>query len=105
MEAVLSSAVLLIALIYFSPVLQNFCLHRSSARIHSGGRNSYRYSMVRRLLHNSVPIADAETDACNEAVGFYFWGDWTYSFLPADAPTIAPLHINFKEAFAIFSCC
>ena len=38
----------------------------------------------------------------NEAVGFYFRGDGEYSFLPTDAPTIAPLHINFKEAFAIF---
>ena len=56
----------------------------------------------KRLLHNNVPIAHVETDACNEAVGFYFRGDWAYSFLPADDPGIAPLHINFKEAFAIF---
>ena len=56
----------------------------------------------KRLLHDKVPIADVETDASNEAVGFYFRGDWAYSFLPADAPDIAPLHINFKEAFAIF---
>ena len=56
----------------------------------------------KRLLHNKVPIADVETDASNEAVGFYFPGNWAYSFLPADAPDIAPLHINFKEAFAIF---
>ena len=56
----------------------------------------------KRLVHSKVPIADVETDASNEAVGFYFRGDWAYSFLPADAPDIAPLHINFKEAFAIF---
>ena len=56
----------------------------------------------KRLLHDKVPIADVETDASNEAVGFYFRGDWAYSFLPADAPDIAPLHINFMEAFAIF---
>ena len=56
----------------------------------------------KRILHSKVPIADVETDASSEAVGFYFRGDWAYSFLPADAPDIAPLHINFKEAFAIF---
>ena len=54
------------------------------------------------LLHSQVPIADVETDASQEPVGFFFRGDWAYSFLPADAPLVAPLHINFKEAFAIY---
>ena len=35
-------------------------------------------------------------------MGSYFWGDWAYSFLPDDAPSVAPLHINVKEAFAIY---
>ena len=56
----------------------------------------------KRLLHSKVPIADVETDASQEAVGSYFRGDWAYSFLPADAPLVAPFHINVKEAFAIY---
>ena len=56
----------------------------------------------KRLLHSKVPIADVETDASQDAVGSYFRGDWEYSFLPADAPLVAPLHINIKEAFAIY---
>ena len=56
----------------------------------------------RRLLHSKVPIADVETDASKDAVGSFFRGDWAYSFLPTDAPSLAPLHINFKEAFAIY---
>ena len=56
----------------------------------------------KRLLHSKVPIADVETDASQDAVGAFYWGDWAYSFLPADAPLVAPLHINVKEAFAIY---
>ena len=53
-------------------------------------------------MHSKVPIADVETDASKDAVGSFFRGDWAYSFLPTDAPSLAPLHINFKEAFAIY---
>ena len=55
----------------------------------------------KRLLLNKLPIVNTKTDACQLAVGAYFRGDWVYSFLPADAPPLAPLHINYKEAFAI----
>ena len=40
--------------------------------------------------------------ACSKGIGAFFRGDWVYSWLPADAPAVAPLHINFKEAFAIY---
>ena len=56
----------------------------------------------KRLLHSKVPMADVETDAPQDAVGAFFRGDWAYSFLPADAPLVAPLHVNVKEAFAIY---
>ena len=49
-----------------------------------------------------MPITDAQTDACSTAIGAYFQGDWVYSYLPADAPQVAPMHINYKEAFAIY---
>ena len=55
----------------------------------------------KHLLLNKLPIVDTKTDACQLAVGAYFRGDWVYSFLLADAPPLAPLHINYKEAFAI----
>ena len=45
----------------------------------------------KRLLLNKLPIVDTKTDACQLAVGTYFRGDWVYSFLPADAPPLAPL--------------
>ena len=53
-------------------------------------------------FHAKLPIADAQTDACSQAVGGHFQGDWFYSWLPADAPALAPRHINFKEAFALY---
>ena len=56
----------------------------------------------KRLLHSKVPIADVQTDACSKGIGAFFRGDWVYSWLPADAPAVAPLHINFKEAFDIY---
>ena len=56
----------------------------------------------KRHFHNKLPITDAQTDACSTATGAYFWGDWVYSYLPADAPQVAPMHINYKEAFAIY---
>ena len=55
----------------------------------------------KRLIHSKIMVADVQTDACNDAVGVAFRGDWAYSYLPADAPMLAPLHINFKEAFAM----
>ena len=36
------------------------------------------------------------------AIGACFGGDLVYSYLPADAPQVAPMHINYKEAFAIY---
>eukprot|EP00112_Aurelia_sp_Birch-Aquarium-sp1_P001293 Seg1135.2 transcript_id=Seg1135.2/GoldUCD/mRNA.D3Y31 product="hypothetical protein" protein_id=Seg1135.2/GoldUCD/D3Y31 len=56
----------------------------------------------KRLLHSKIPIADVQTDACNVAVGAFYRGDWAYSFLPADAPSLTSMHINFKEAYAIY---
>ena len=53
-------------------------------------------------FHNKLSITDAQTDACSMAIGAYFQVDWVYSYLPADAPQVAPMHINYKEAFAIY---
>ena len=39
---------------------------------------------------------------CSKGIGAFFRGDWVYPWLPADVPAVSPLHINFKEAFAIY---
>ena len=56
----------------------------------------------KRPIHNKIAIADVQTDACNVAVGAFYRGDWAYSSLPADAPSLTSMHRNFKEAYAIY---
>ena len=51
----------------------------------------------KHLLDSKVPIADIETDASQDAVGSYFWGDWEYSFLPADDPLLLPFIVMLKR--------
>ncbi len=67
-----------------------------------GWKNFLSVFNGKRLLHSKIPIADVQTDACNVAVGAFYRGDWAYSFLPADAPSLTSMHINFKEAYAIY---
>ena len=51
---------------------------------------------------NNVPTADVQTDACNIGAGSFFWADWHYHSFAFDKPEVANLHINFKEALAIY---
>ena len=52
-------------------------------------------------FHDSRPITNLHTDACSSGIGAVFGEDWFYSNLLVDAPELAPLHINFKEALCI----
>ena len=52
-------------------------------------------------FHDFRPITDLQTDACSQAVGAFFQGDWFYSNLVVDHPSLSHLHINFKEALCI----
>ena len=52
-------------------------------------------------FHDSRPITNLHTDACSSGIGAVFGKDWFYSNLLVDAPELAPLHINFKEALCI----
>ena len=47
------------------------------------------------------PIVELQTDACPVAAGAFYNGDWIYSCFAIDCPSVADLHINFKETFAI----
>lgn len=52
-------------------------------------------------FHDLRPITDLQTDACNQSVGAFFQGDWFYSNLVVDHPSLSQLHINFKEALCV----
>ena len=47
------------------------------------------------------PIIDLQTDACQVGAGAFFRGDWAYWNFYVDLPTLASLHINYKECLCI----
>ena len=47
------------------------------------------------------PVTDLHTDACPEAMGAFYHGDWMYSNFFVDHYELAGLHINFKEALCV----
>ena len=52
----------------------------------------------RQLFLNSTPVVDVQTDACFEAVGAYFSGDWVYLNFGMESPVLSDFHINHKKA-------
>ena len=56
----------------------------------------------KRHFFEKLPVIDVQTDACVAAVRAFFQEDWVYLLLAADFPQYLDLHINYKEAFAIF---
>lgn len=52
-------------------------------------------------FHEKRPVTELQTDACSSSVGAYFLGDWFYSNLLVDYPSLSTLHINFKEALCV----
>ena len=57
--------------------------------------------MANAGFFDRLPVVDVQTDACSHGVWEYFRGDWVYSYLPVDFPSISGLHINYKELFSI----
>ena len=55
----------------------------------------------RQLFLNSTPVVDVQTDACFEAAGAYFFGDWVYLNFGMESPVLSDLHINHKEVLAV----
>ena len=52
-------------------------------------------------FHDTRPVTSLHTDACSTGIGAVFERDWFYSNLLVDAPALAGLHINYKEALCI----
>lgn len=52
-------------------------------------------------FHDKRPVTALQTDACSSAVGGFYLGDWFYSNLLVDSPSLSCLHINFKEALCV----
>ena len=52
-------------------------------------------------FHDTRPVTNIHTDACSSGIGAVFENDWFYSNLWVDAPALAGLHINYKEALCI----
>ena len=53
------------------------------------------------LFLDSKPLVEVQTDACYEAAGAYFGGDWLYYNFTAESKELADLHINHKETLAV----
>ena len=47
-------------------------------------------------------LAQVQTDACHQAAGAFFEGDWLYHNFACDSPSLAALHINHKETAAVY---
>ena len=52
-------------------------------------------------FHDIRPVKNLHTDACSTGIGAVFGDDWFYSNLLVDNPSLAHLHINYKEALCI----
>ena len=55
----------------------------------------------RQLVLDSTPVVDVQTDACFEAAGAYFSGDWVYLNFGMESPVLSDLHIIHKEVLAV----
>ena len=53
------------------------------------------------LFLDSKPLVEVQTDACYEAAGAYFGGDWLYYNFTAESKALVDLHINYKETLAV----
>ena len=53
------------------------------------------------LFLDSKPLVEVQTDACYEATGAYFGGDWLYYNFTAESRALVDLHINYKETLAV----
>ena len=55
-----------------------------------------------RQLFLQPVSAQVQTDACHQAAGAFFEGDWLYHNFACDSPSLAALHINHKETTAVY---
>ena len=58
--------------------------------------------MVRDSFWNKYLLkVNVQTDACYEAAGAFFIGDWRYLNFPMESQFLASLHINHKQVLAV----
>ena len=55
-----------------------------------------------KQLFLSSTAVEVATDACPQAAGAFFKGDWLYFNFGCETPSWSALHINHKEALAIY---
>ena len=55
-----------------------------------------------KQLFLSSTAVEVATDACLQAAGAFFKGDWLYFNFGCETPSWSALHINHKEALAIY---
>ena len=55
----------------------------------------------KRMFLDTVPELTVQTDACFEAAGAIFNGDWRYFNFGAESKVLTDLHINYKEVLAV----
>ena len=56
----------------------------------------------RSMLLDKQPITSVFTDSCKSAAGGVYDGDWFYLNWDVDWPQISKMHINVKEAMAVY---
>lgn len=56
----------------------------------------------RSMLLDKQPITSVFTDSCKSAAGGVYDGDWFYLNWDVDWPQISNMHINVKEAMAVY---
>jgi hypothetical protein len=60
-------------------------------------------SVFNGIVYYSSEIEHVHVDACNQAAGVFWSGHWTYLVFEHDMPSVANLHINYKEISAVVS--
>ena len=53
------------------------------------------------LFLDRVPLTTVQTDACYEAAGAFYNGDWLYYNFSIESFLLSDLHINYKEVLAV----
>ena len=86
-----------------SPLQPNFSSHPRFFEDGHGhdGPNSWQFLMVGNYFWTQSPVVDVQTDACYEAAGVFFHGDWGYYNFFTESPSHQDSHINYKKVLAV----
>ena len=62
---------------------------------------TYLHAFSGVVYYTRQPEHILHADACTEAAGMFYNGDWQYVVWSKDWPHANPLHINYKEVLAV----